>query len=74
MRDIQQDDFVYDIFGSEVYEGDMYFFGDEGMMKAPPDNYDANDPIVELLVRNLGISYILEQLGYDKRYLTYEHP
>ena len=43
-------------------------FGDEGMMCDPgADNFDSGNPIMSLLVQQLGTRYILEQLGYEKR-------
>ena len=43
-------------------------FGDEGMMCDPgADNFDSSNPIMSLLVQQLGTRYILEQLGYEKR-------
>ena len=58
----------YDIFGDEVYKGDTVYCGDEGMMCDPgADNFDSGNPIMSLLVQQLGTRYILEQLGYEKR-------
>lgn len=60
--------YCYDIFGGEVYKGDTVYCGDEGMFLDPDtDNYDPNNPIMTLLVQQLGTRYILEQLGYEKR-------
>ena len=60
--------YCYDIFGDEVYKGDTVYCGDEGMMCDPgDDNYDSGNPIMSLLVQQLGTRYILEQLGYEKR-------
>ena len=60
--------YCYDIFGDEVYPGDEVWCGDEGMMLDPDtDNYDSSNPIMSLLVQQLGTRYILEQLGYEKR-------
>ena len=60
--------YCYDIFGGEVYKGDTVYCGDEGMMLDPDtDNYDSSNPIMSLLVQQLGTRYILEQLGYEKR-------
>lgn len=60
--------YCYDIFGDEVYKGDTVYCGDEGMMLDPDtDNYDSSNPIMSLLVQQLGTRYILEQLGYEKR-------
>lgn len=60
--------YCYDIFGGEVYKGDIVYCGGEGMMLDPDtDNYDSSNPIMSLLVQQLGTRYILEQLGYEKR-------
>lgn len=68
MREAQRQTPVgYDIFGDELYHGDAYYFGDEGMMRDPDDNWDSNNAIMSLLVQQLGTRYILEQLGYEKR-------
>lgn len=69
MREAQRQTPVgYDIFGDELYHGDGYYFGDEGMMCDPgADNFDSGNPIMSLLVQQLGTRYILEQLGYEKR-------
>lgn len=69
MREAQRQTPVgYDIFGDELYHGDAYYFGDEGMMCDPgADNFDSGNPIMSLLVQQLGTRYILEQLGYEKR-------
>lgn len=68
MREAQRQTPVgYDIFGDELYHGDAYYFGDEGMMCDPgADNFDSGNPIMSLLVQQLGTRYILEQLGYEK--------
>ena len=66
MREAQRQTPV--IFGDELYHGDAYYFGDEGMMCDPgADNFDSGNPIMSLLVQQLGTRYILEQLGYEKR-------
>ena len=69
MREAQRQTPVgYDILGDELYHGDAYYFGDEGMMCDPgADNFDSGNPIMSLLVQQLGTRYILEQLGYEKR-------
>lgn len=69
MREAQRQTPVgYDIFGDELYHGDAYYFGDEGVMRDPgADNFDSGNPIMSLLVQQLGTRYILEQLGYEKR-------
>ena len=60
--------YCYDIFGNEVYKKDTVYCGDEGMMRAPgDDNYDSSNPIMTLLVQQLGTRYILEHVGYEKR-------
>lgn len=60
--------YCYDIFGDEVYKDDIVYCGDEGMMRDPgDDNYDSSNPIMALLVQQLGTRYILEQLGYQRR-------
>ena len=71
MREAQRQTPVgYDIFGDELYHGDAYYFGDEGMMCDPgADNFDSGNPIMSLLVQQLGTRYILEQLGYEKRFI-----
>ena len=69
MREAQRQTPVgYDIFGDELYHGDAYYFGDEGMMRDPgEDDRDAGNAIMSLLVQQLGTRYIMEQLGYEKR-------
>lgn len=69
MREAQRQTPVgYDIFGDELYHGDAYYFGDEGVMRDPgDDNYDSRNAAMTLLVQQLGTRYILEQLGYEKR-------
>jgi hypothetical protein len=58
----------YDVFGNELYEGSTIWRGDEGVMLDPDtDNYDPNNPIMTLLVQQLGTRYILDQLGYVKQ-------
>lgn len=60
--------YCYDIFGDEIYKGNVFWYGDEGMMCDPgADNFDSGNPIMSLLVQQLGTRYILEQLGYEKR-------
>ena len=60
--------YCYDIFGDEVYKGDTVYCGDEGMMLDPGvDNYDSSNPIMSLLVQQLGTRYFLELAGYEKR-------
>ena len=69
MREAQRQTPVgYDIFGDEIYKGNVFWYGDEGMMCDPgADNFDSGNPIMSLLVQQLGTRYILEQLGYEKR-------
>lgn len=69
MRDIQQDAFVYDIFGNEIYDGEEYWYGDEGAMKAldSTENYRSNNEIIDMLVEQLGTEFILQALGYVRR-------
>ena len=64
----QQSPVGYDIFGDEIYKGNVFWYGDEGMMCDPgAENFDSSNPIMSLLVQQLGTRYILEQLGYEKR-------
>lgn len=64
----QQSPVGYDIFGDEIYKGNVCWYGDEGMMCDPgADNFDSGNQIMSLLVQQLGTRYILEQLGYEKR-------
>lgn len=64
----QQSPVGYDIFGDEIYKGNVFWYGDEGMMCDPgADNFDSGNQIMSLLVQQLGTRYILEQLGYEKR-------
>lgn len=67
--DVQQREPVcYDVFGDEIYRGDVYWYGDEGVMADPGvDNWDSNNAIMTLLVQQLGTKHILEALGYEKR-------
>lgn len=69
-KDPQQADCIYDIFGVEIYSGEEYWNGDEGIIADPgSDNYDPGNAIIGLLVQQLGTRYILEQLGYQRRTL-----
>ena len=64
----QEPEVCRDVFGDKVYKGDTVYCGDEGMFLDPnTDNYDSSNPIMSLLVQQLGTRYILEQLGYEKR-------
>mgnify|MGYP004556461355 CR=1 FL=1 len=65
---LQDPEVCRDAFGDEVYEGDTVWCGDEGMLPDPgTDNYDSKNPVMDLIVQQLGTRYILEQLGYEKR-------
>lgn len=69
-KDPQQERFAYDIFGVEIYPGEDYWQGDEGIMADPgTENYDPENQIVALLVQQLGTRHILEALGYERRVL-----
>lgn len=62
---------IYDLFGVEIYAGEEYWSGDEGIFAAPlDDNWDSRNNIISLLVEQLGTRHILEALGYVKK--TYE--
>lgn len=64
----QNADFIHDVFGNEIYEGNDYWLGDEGIFADPEnDNYDSGNAIMSLLVQQLGTRYILEQLGYERK-------
>lgn len=64
----QQSPVGYDIFGDEIYKGNVFWYGDEGMMCDPgADNFDSSNPIMSLLVQQLGTRYFLELAGYEKR-------
>lgn len=69
MMDKQQVPCIFDIFGNEIYDGNEYFVGDEGIMACPSqsENYDPNNQIIAALVEALGTEYIMEELGYEKR-------
>ena len=63
--------YIYDLFGVEIYAGEEYWEGDEGIFADPlDDNYDSRNNIISLLVEQLGTRNILEALGYVKK--TYE--
>ena len=62
---------IYDLFGVEIYAGEEYWSGDEGIFADPlDDNWDSRNNIISLLVEQLGTRHILEALGYVKK--TYE--
>ena len=64
----QEPEVCRDVFGEECYKGDIVYCGDEGMFLDPDtDNYDPNNPIMTLLVQQLGTRYFLELAGYEKR-------
>lgn len=66
-KDPQQARCMYDIFGIEIYPGENYYTGDEGIIADPgDDNYDSRNAAISLLVEQLGTRYILEALGYGK--------
>lgn len=67
-KDPQDAKFIRDVFGDEIYDGTDYWFGDAGIFADPDeDSYDSRNPIMSLLVEQLGTRYILEQLGYERR-------
>lgn len=67
-KDPQDAGFIRDVFGDEIYDGNEYWFGDEGIIADPGDeNYDSRNAIMSLLTEQLGTRYILEQLGYERR-------
>lgn len=69
-KDPQQARCIYDIFGTEIYPGEDYWQGDEGIMADPgTENYDPDNQIVALLVQQLGTRHILEALGYGRKTL-----
>lgn len=69
MRDAQQAPFMTDIFGDEIYDGEEYWHGEEGEIKAPDsaENYRSSNAIIEMLVEQLGTEFILQALGYERR-------
>lgn len=69
-KDPQQARCIYDIFGTEIYPGEDYWQGDEGIMADPgTENYDPDNQIAALLVQQLGTRHILEALGYGRKTL-----
>lgn len=69
-KDPQQARCAYDIFGVEIYPGEDYWQGDEGIMADPgTENYNPDNQIVTLLVQQLGTRHILEALGYGRKTL-----
>ena len=61
---------IYDLFGVEIYAGEEYWSGDEGIFADPlDDNWDSRNNIISLLVESLGTRHILEALGYERRVL-----
>lgn len=69
MMDKQQAPCIFDIFGNEIYDGNEYFVGDEGIMAclSQNENHDPNNQIIAEVVETLGTEYILEALGYERR-------
>ena len=64
-KDPQQARCAYDIFAGEYYGQ-----GDEGIMADPgTENHDPDNQIIALLVHQLGTRYILEALGYGRKTL-----
>ncbi len=62
--------YTYDLFGVEIYAGEEYWYGDEGIFADPlDDNWDSRNNIISLLVEQLGTRHILEALGYARRVL-----
>lgn len=62
--------YIYDLFGVEIYAGEEYWSGDEGIFADPlDDNWDSRNNIISLLVEQLGTRHILEALGYERRVL-----
>lgn len=61
---------IYDLFGVEIYAGEEYWSGDEGIFADPlDDNWNSRNNIISLLVEQLGTRHILEALGYERRVL-----
>lgn len=69
MTDKQQAPCIYDIFGNEIYDGNEYWVGDEGVMAclSQSEDHDQNNQILSVLAETLGTEYILEALGYERR-------
>ena len=68
MKDKQQAPCMFDRFGAEIYEGEEYFVGNEGnVFVSDSENFDAGNHVICDLVETMGTSWILEELGYEKR-------
>lgn len=59
----------YDRLGNEVYAGETVWEGAYECFKCleRKDSYDSANEIMSFLVENLGMDFIMEQLGYEKR-------
>ena len=57
-----------DRLGNEVYAGENVWDGTYGRFKRLDrrDNYDPANEVMAFLVENLGMDFIMEQLGFDK--------
>lgn len=69
MRDKQQEPCIFDIFGTEIYDGGEYYLADDGAIAAlgRSENFDPNNAVIGDIVQNVGTNFILEALGYEKR-------
>lgn len=58
-----------DRLGNEVYAGEKIWEGTYGRFKCleRKDSYDPANEVMAFLVENLGMDFIMEQLGFDKR-------
>lgn len=68
MKDKQQAPCIYDVYGTEIYDGGEYYLADDGAIAAldRSENFDPNNAVVGDLVREVGTNFILEAL-YEKR-------
>lgn len=57
-----------DRLGNEVYAGEKIWEGTCGRFKCleRKDRYDPSNEVMAFLVENLGMDFIMEQLGYEK--------
>jgi hypothetical protein len=68
MKDKQQAQCMFDRFGTEIYEGEEYFVGNEGnVFVCDSENFDPGNHVICDLVETMGTKWILEQLGYQKK-------
>ena len=54
-----------DRLGNEVYAGEKIWEGTYGRFKCL-ERYDPSNEVMAFLVENLGMDFIMEQLGYEK--------